>query len=249
MRPEDIRVSFVVPCYNEESRFKLLRRSFEDFDEKASAPYELILVDDGSTDNTAAVMKAWEREGRLKRAQIRRIHLRPNRGKGNALKAGVIAAEMDWVLTLDADMATEPHQLLKWLQSGLVLEEDTVYIGSRVHDKAEVEARWIRKITGGIYNWVTRIFTPIREKDTQCGFKLYPREMGQEVFGKLKTPGWAHDIEILSRVVREGGRIESWPVHWVHREGAKISVLKDGLKMFKETIKIGRMIQREYKVK
>jgi dolichyl-phosphate beta-glucosyltransferase len=241
------RFSFIVPCYNEANRFDLLRNAFEDFDKIWTKDFDLILVDDGSSDATFELMNSWKESGTLKHGQIDCIRLVENRGKGHALQTGVLHANGDWMLTLDADMATKPHQLLAWLQSGLSLEKDTVYIGSRVHQESKIDAKWIRKITGGIYNLVTRIFTPIREYDTQCGFKLYPAQLGQRVFSQLRTPGWAHDIEVLSRAVKEGGKIKSLPVVWVHRDGAKIDVLQDGLRMFLETVQIGRMIQKEYK--
>ena len=192
-------------------------------------------------------MNNWSQKAPLKNGKILCLSLGKNCGKGRALMEGVMKAKGDWILTLDADMATRPHQLITWFDAGLKLKSKTVYIGSRVHPEAEVEAKWIRRVTGEIYNMVTRLFTPIKESDTQCGYKLYPSKLGKVVFQKLKTPGWAHDIEILSRVVKEGGNVKSLPVFWVHQEGAKINVLKDGIKMFLETMKIGKMIRKEYK--
>jgi len=247
LNSETSRISFVVPCYNEESRFSLLSEAFEDFDKQWGQQYDVILVDDGSTDHTFETMQAWAAEATLSFGHIHCLSLDENQGKGRALQTGVMQAKGDWILTLDADMATQPHQLISWLKTGLELQEDTVYIGSRVHSESKIDAKWIRRMTGGIYNLVTRMFTPIRELDTQCGFKLYPNALGRDIFSKLRTPGWAHDIEVLSRAVKEGGEVKSLPVVWVHREGAKINVLKDGLRMFLETVKIGRMIKQEYK--
>jgi len=238
---------FIVPCYNEANRFDLLRTAFEDFDKNWDEDFDLILVDDGSSDKTYEMMQEWSEKRPLQHGHIECILLSTNQGKGRALQKGVLHSNADWLLTLDADMATMPHQLISWLESGLELNTDKVYIGSRVHSESVIEAKWIRKITGGLYNLVTRLFTPIREGDTQCGFKLYPAQLGKKVFSQLLTPGWAHDIEVLSRAVMEGGKIVSMPVVWVHRDGAKISVLKDGLRMFVETVQIGRMIQNEYK--
>lgn len=247
VNPQTAYFSFIVPCYNEASRFSFLREAFEDFDKVWQQPYELVIVDDGSVDATLEVVNQWANSDPLEYGTIVTVPLGKNQGKGRALQEGMKLSHGDWVLTLDADMATQPQQLISWIESGIVWEDNTVYIGSRVHADSEIEAKWIRKITGGIYNLVTRIFTPIREYDTQCGFKLYPSKLGKKVFDQLRTAGWAHDIEILSRAVKEGGRIQSLPVVWVHRDGAKIDVLSDGLKMFIETLKIGRMIKKEYK--
>ena len=237
-------ISFVIPCYNEADRFFYIKNAFAEFDPLWHYKYEIIIVNDGSSDETLAIANAYKESAQLLYASIKVVDVQPNQGKGNALKTGVAHASADWILTLDADMAASPLVLLSWMDRIMVFQLDTIYIGSRTHKESDVDALLMRRIIGGIYNLVIRLNTSLQISDTQCGFKLYPVAIAKEVFEKLVTVGWAHDIEILARAKQKGAKIENMPLKWVHREGAKINVFTDGLKMFAETIRIGRMLRK-----
>lgn len=249
MHPLYPLISIVIPCYNEEKRFQLLEKAIMKFDHDWHAKYELILVDDGSRDETLSKMEAFVANSYLKNGIVFIISLQNNSGKGAALQAGVLKSQHPWILTCDADMATHPLELKNWLTITGEFSSGTVYIGSRIHKASKVEAKWYRKYIGAVYNLITRTFTPVKEGDTQCGFKLYPMKFGKNSFRRLKTMGWAHDIEVLSRCINQGAHIQSMPVEWEHQKGAKINIITDGFKMLLETIKIGLLLKKEPKEK
>lgn len=238
-------LSIVIPCYNEENRIHLLKNGLEEFAQNWTVDTEVILVNDGSVDNTSNRLLDLKRKFDNENFSVLIIDIPQNQGKGNALKEGVVAAQKEWVLTCDADMATNPLEIIKWAEIVGSFSLDSVYIGSRVHEDSDIQAKWYRKLIGAVYNRITRIFTPVKEGDTQCGFKLYPSKKAKRAFLRLKTLGWAHDIEVLSRCMLDGCKIISLPVHWEHQEGAKINVFLDGLSMLLQTIKIGIILKVE----
>lgn len=216
----------------------LLEKAVAEFDRDWQETYEILIVDDGSKDETTARAKAILGQIAPKAIRAEVIPLTINQGKGGALQKGVEQATGKYVLTLDADMAAHPLELMRWLDffKAATFPKDTILIGSRNHKDSEIEAKSYRKATGTVYNLLIRSVTPIQESDTQCGFKLYPAPFAKLLFSSLNIKGWAHDIEILYKAFYLGIPVISMPIHWQHIEGEKISVLKDGLQMAIKTI-------------
>lgn len=227
-------VSLVIPCFNESKRLFRLESALVAFQTTWAKSFEVIVVDDGSKDDTANC--AEQILGKLlQKADFQVISLPENQGKGGALRAGVLAASGNYILTLDADMAAHPLLLEQWFQSSMPSHQE-IWIGSRAHKDSVIKAKSHRKITGSIYNLLVRLVTPIKESDTQCGFKLYPNQVGKVLFESLLLRGWAHDIELLYKAHYLGMTIKSMPVVWEHVEDEKIAVLQDGIKMARQTI-------------
>lgn len=231
-------LSMVIPCFNEADRLHFLRQAIVEFDQQWSGKYELILVNDGSSDATLTGLEEFRLEQKVRNGKIEILSLEANQGKGFALKAGVKIARGDYILTLDADMSTHPLVLIEWLSSLLVLEKKVVYIGSRVHPQTRINARLHRVLLGNLFNVAIRMITGIKEGDTQCGFKLYPAHIGKTVFGELVEGGWAHDIELLMRLKMQKIKTISMPVKWEHRPGGSIRVVGDGIGMFFRMLRI-----------
>ncbi|MEO1715064.1 MAG: glycosyltransferase, partial [Bacteroidota bacterium] len=183
--------------------------------------------------------------GFTNRDKLEVVDLEKNAGKGNAICVGVEKAKGDHILTMDADAATSPLELLKWIKRlpDHTFPEDKVLIASREHDESKVTGPMLRKVVGLTFNAIIQLFTNLKEPDTQCGFKLYPKVLAKEVFGTLMVKGWAHDVEILYRFKLAGYQIESMPVTWEHVDDAKINVFQDGIKMLFQTMLISVLVK------
>lgn len=241
-------LSIVVPCYNEAQRLDRLAQSLRHFDTICPWTYEILLVDDGSTDTTSQVIREQILPHLPHAKNALLIAPGKNGGKGQALALGVAQSKGEFILTMDADVSTPPEQLIHWSRqhypSGW--PRQTVLIGSRAHPDSEIDALQTRKVTGSIYNAVIRVLTPLGEPDTQCGFKLYPGDLARRLFQNLKIKGWAHDIELLYKAHLLGYGIHGLPLTWSHVDNEKISVFKDGFVMFWQTLYISARIRWEW---
>lgn len=235
--PNPIRLSLVIPCYNESDRVQLLYSGIDDFLKKWKGFIEIIIVNDGSKDNTYALLQ--EHAVYKQNKDIISVYTQENTGKGGALMHGVLKATGDHILTLDADMASPPSEVIKWMDMlNWQPSTDTIYIGSREHKDSIITNQGDRKVAGNIFNLIVRTLTPLKMKDTQCGFKLYPAALARRYFSSLKTYGWAHDVEILYKAYLDKNKIVEMPLQWNAIEGSKIRVLRDGFNMMREVLSI-----------
>jgi glycosyltransferase involved in cell wall biosynthesis/tetratricopeptide (TPR) repeat protein len=234
----DKKLSLVIPCYNETNRVQHLVNALKSFDSNWYNGYEVIVVDDGSSDGTADKVEEMLPSVLAKAERVEVIRLEKNQGKGAALQAGIAQATGDFILTLDADMAAKPMLLKRWLQllPNNEFRDDQILIGSREHKDSEVNAKSDRKMLGRVFNLLTQLTTSLNLKDTQCGFKLYPAAIAKSLFADLSSKGWSHDVEILYKAKLNNIEIESMPVKWQHVDGEKINVGSDGMKMAFQTI-------------
>jgi glycosyltransferase involved in cell wall biosynthesis len=234
-------VSLVIPCYNEAERVPLLFSGLQEFQQAWLGKMEVILVDDGSADDTANAIQthpifiALQSEHKIHWMQQK------NQGKGAALKAGVQIAKGDFVLTLDADMATRPIELLNWLQLKKTFETNELLIGSRELKTSDVKDLDHRKWIGNVFNFIIQKLTHLTIQDTQCGYKLYHEAIAKTLFENLQTTGWAHDVELLLKAKRMGCQITEMPITWKAIPGSKINIWKDSIIMFFEVLRISRM--------
>jgi dolichyl-phosphate beta-glucosyltransferase len=226
----ELDLSVVIPAYNEEERLKRHVPAIRSH--LAGKNYEIIVVNDGSKDGTARV--AQELGARL-------IDLQPNRGKGGAVKAGMLAAQGRYVLFTDADQSTpiaEVDKLLVKLEAGY-----DMVIGSRSIPGAEVKQPqvWYRALAGKLFGVGTRLFCIRGIHDTQCGFKAMKREVAQKVFLQVTSNTAIFDIEMLVVATRVGYRIAEVPVKWVHDPDTRIPYnLRRALRIWGELFRINR---------
>jgi len=228
-------LSLVIPCYNESSRIELMLQGLTEFEGVWKGNYEVIVVDDGSKDDTAAKIEQaiFQKYSTLK-DKVRIEKMPVNGGKGSALKRGVALAKGNYILTLDADMSTKPTELINWQKrvKNLFIGNDTIYIGSRKHEEGKVEALQSRRFIGGVFNGVVQVFTSLQLKDTQCGFKLYPGNVAHLLFGNMQSKGWSHDVELLYQADLNDVNIMEMPINWVNQPESKVNVVIDSAKMF-----------------
>ena len=235
------RLSIVVPAYDEEKRLGAsLKRMLAYFD-SMRYPFEILVVDDGSTDDTVRLVNTIS----ACRPQVRLISYKPNRGKGYAVRQGMLEARGERVLFCDADLATpieEVEHLLAKLDEGY-----DIAIGSRDVKGSELIKRQsaIREFGGKFFNHLVQAIAVPGIHDTQCGFKLFTQNAAQSIFRRCQVDHFAFDVEVLYLAIRFCGmRVAEVPVRWAHMEGSKVRFLRDAVRMFKTLFRI-RMTRYE----
>ena len=232
-------VSLIIPCYNESIRVAKMIDGIKEFIATWHGLFEIIIIDDGSTDDTVSLIKNNLLYKNLLADHKIQLIQQTNTGKGGALQKGITAATLDFVLTVDADMATHPVEIMNWrLQNKATFARDTICIASRTLAASKLILISNRRSSGKLFNTIVRIITNLPFKDTQCGFKLYPRAIAQQLFANLRTKGWAHDVEILLQANKQSIPVIEMPITWNERDASKINVLRDGMKMLWEVMKM-----------
>ncbi|MBN4049703.1 glycosyltransferase, partial [Bacteroidales bacterium AH-315-N07] len=245
-----IKLSLVIPCFNEANRVDILVDGLREFIDEWEKDYEVIIVDDGSTDETVQGIKDSSLFKKLSREnKMTVLQLGQNQGKGAALREGVLNANGTHILTLDSDMACHPLQVKKWMEKQKTkLRDNRILIGCRPHKKSNITDKPLRKFVGIIFNLIIRLLTPLRITDTQCGFKLYPLEIGKYLFSELKVKGWSHDVEVLYKAFLKEISIKEMPVVWNAVDNSKVSVGTDSVKMFLQVLYISLFMKWEWYV-
>jgi dolichyl-phosphate beta-glucosyltransferase len=228
-----VDLSVVVPCYNEQARLPESLAGVRPFLEARGASLELILVDDGSSDRTAALI----RQAQQGHPDVRPVLLSPNRGKGRALAEGVKLSRGELVLLSDADFSTPIPELSK-LEEAIVAGAD-IAIGSRAAPGArELDQPLHRRVMGKAFNRVVQLLLLPGIWDTQCGFKLFRGEVARELFSELETDRFAFDVEILHRARKAGYEVREVPVRWINSGASTVSPIHDSAVMLRDLLRI-----------
>jgi dolichyl-phosphate beta-glucosyltransferase len=228
MTASNFDLSIVIPAYNEEPRLPETLRRIAEYLPTLRLRTEVLVVDDGSTDRTAAVAESFH--GKL--TGLRVLSNGTNRGKGYSVRHGMLEAQGDMVLFTDADLSApieEAEKLLTPLNNGY-----DVAIGSRAMDRSLISTRQsiFRETAGIIFNKIVRMVLRLPFVDTQCGFKAFRRERCRIIFEQQRIEGFGFDPELLYLARHYGLRAIEIPVRWGHSEATKVNMLGDSLKMF-----------------
>lgn len=238
-----IHLSVVMPAYNEQYRLSDTLGQVICYIDDQPWLSELIIIDDGSTDKTGEVARAFV-------AQHTNVHLIENahRGKGYAVRTGMLAAQGQYVLFSDADLATpitETARLLDYLEQGYdIAIGSREGLGARRYDEPP-----LRHLMGRVFNMLVRSVAVGGFKDTQCGFKAFRREAAHDIFERLVIYGddtdpvrgasvTAFDVEVLYLAVRAGYRIKEVPVEWHYGERSKVNPLVDSTRMARDILRV-----------
>ena len=228
-------VSIIIPAYNEQARLPdTLRRVEQHLREGDWDFHEVLVVDDGSTDSTADTAAGFASAN----PNIRVLRNPGNRGKGFSVRHGMMEARGEWRLFTDADLST-PIEELEKLWRTVAKGKEEVAIGSRALDRSLIGVHQpsYRETMGRFFNRVMRVATGLHIADTQCGFKLFRRDVAEEVFSRQKLERFGFDAEVLYIAARRGYKIAEVPVRWNHVEGSKVGMLT-GLQAFGELLEI-----------
>ena len=233
-----MKLSLIIPAYNEESRIGPFLDSIAEYF-KLHAEYnaEVIVVDDGSRDNTVKVSA--ESGKAIKNFNI--ISLPQNRGKGAAVRAGVMASQGDQVVFMDADGATGIDQLPKMMYA---LESADIAIGNRWMKGAKAERHsLLRALSGFLYRNYMRLFG-LGSIDTMCGFKGYQSHVAKDLYENLQEKRWLFDTEIAYKAVQQKYRIRNFPIAWESKDGSKLdtkTLIKSALSIFPLIMRIRKL--------
>ncbi len=221
-------LSIVIPSYNEELRLPVTLKRIAEYLPSLGLRTEVLVVDDGSRDGTAAVAETF----RGKISELRILSNGRNRGKGYSVRHGMLEARGDIVLFTDADLSApieESGKLIEEIKNG-----SDVAIGSRAMDRSLISTHEspFREFAGIVFNWMVRIVLRLPFVDTQCGFKAFRRERCRIIFEQQRIEGFGFDPELLYLARHNGLHTVEIPVRWGHSPATKVNMLRDSLKMF-----------------
>ncbi len=229
------RLSIVIPAYNEASRIVDSLAKVRRYLESKAFPTELLVVDDGSTDQSVELVS--KALGGLPAARL--VRNDRNRGKGFSVRHGMLEARGEFVLFTDADLSTPIEEADKLLEALETSGADAA-IGSRAlrRELIGIHQPWFREWAGRCFNLLVRIFTGLRFRDTQCGFKLFRRASTRRAFELQRIESFGFDPEVLFLIERLGGKAVELPVHWNDNPATKLRFLRDATRMFLDLLAI-----------
>lgn len=234
-------LSVVIPAFNEQDRLgPYLAEIRTHLDAARPANYEVLVVDDGSRDDTPGLVgrtgSGWP--------QLRLLRHPVNRGKGAAVRTGVMASTGRRVLFADADGATPIAE--EWKLSAAIDRGAVVAAGSRRVPGPGVERdrNWRRAIAGGLFAWAARAAVGVTVKDTQCGFKMMDGPAGRDLFRVGQETGYLFDVELLAVAAQAGYPIAEVAINWSERAGSKVRLVRDSLKMLRDLWRLRGRLRR-----
>ena len=231
-------LSLIVPAHNEQARLPASLPKIHEFLNSQSYSWEVVVVDSGSRDGTAQVVRDFAaRWSGLRLVQVGRP------GKGLAVRTGMLAARGDYRFICDADLSMPIDQVPRFLPPAAQAAD--IAIASReVPGAARHDEPAYRHLIGRAFNLLVRRLTIPEIQDTQCGFKCFRRAVAEDLFRVQRLDGWTFDVEILYVALRRGYRIIEIPIPWYYNPGSRVRVVRDSLTMFTDLFRIRRNWRR-----
>jgi len=235
-----MKLSVIIPAYNEVERLpSTLHDAHAWLDKHLNDDFEILVVDDGSSDDTCESV----RQLMSSMPELSLIEQPQNKGKGAAVRRGMLAAKGDIHVFMDADHSTHIREIEGVFASLETHPECEVVIASRQHPDSDISEHqsWLREHMGKSFNLLMRLATGIDMPDTQCGFKAFTAKASQQIFSAQKLDGFSFDVEVLFLAAHMRYQVSEIPVEWVNEPNSKVRMLIDPLKMFIDILKIRRL--------
>ena len=225
------KISLVVPAYNEEKLIVSSLKNILTYMIKNKYNFEVIVVDDGSKDKTKEKVRS------IKDKHVKLLSYKPNKGKGHAVKIGMLAAKGDLLLFLDADLSTPIEEIEKFIP---LTKNYDVVIASRALKESQIKVHqpFYREIIGKVFNKMVQLLAVWGIKDTQCGFKMFTKKAANIIFKRQRIYGWAFDVELLFIAKKYRLKIKEMPVTWINEGDSRVSPIKSSIQMFIQILKI-----------
>lgn len=236
-RAAPLDLSVIIPAYNEETRLGKSLHSVRNYLEERGLSFEVLVVDDGSTDRTSEIVRAFARHFSFRNGKLILLRYENNRGKGYAVRHGIKQARGKLLLLYDSDGATPIHEFER-LEPAIQGGADVV-IGSRAMSSKNtaVHSVWYRKWMGRLFNGLVNFLILPGIADTQCGFKLFTKQAATQIFSLQTAERFSFDVEILFIARKLGFEISEVPVNWTNIPGSKVNLIGDSISMFRDILK------------
>jgi dolichyl-phosphate beta-glucosyltransferase len=236
------RLSLVIPAYNEARRLPDTLRELHDYCRRWAFLFEVIIVVEPSSDETLALAQASAKTF----PQLKVIGNRVHRGKGFAVRTGMLASAGELVFFTDADLSTPLYEIDRALSVFGSDRDLHIIVGNRQHPDSEIirHQSWVRERMGKTFNALVRWLAGIEIRDTQCGFKGFRQVASRAIFERQKTDGFSFDVEVLLLAKALGFGVKEIPVHWSNSPDSKVRVVSDSLKMLRDVAVVRRLVRR-----
>jgi dolichyl-phosphate beta-glucosyltransferase len=232
-------LTIIFPVYNEEKRINSTFIDIKKFNKKKIfKSLEYIFVDDGSKDRTVYNLKKFIDNNKSNSITYKIVSIPSNNGKGFAIKKGISLAKKNWILTIDADISVSLIEINNWIKKKYLDKKVFIYFGSRNLIDSIVNYKIHRKLLGYIFFIILKILFNIELKDTQCGFKLYRKDIAKKIFTNVYDKGFVHDVEVVLISKKLNLLIKELPVKWTHKKDSKLNLIMDSFKMLLKLLSI-----------
>jgi dolichyl-phosphate beta-glucosyltransferase len=234
-------LSLVIPAYNEARRLPNTLRELHDYCRRWARLFEVIIVVESSTDETLALAQA----GTKTFPQLKVIGNRIHRGKGFAVRTGMLASAGELVFFTDADLSTPLYEIDRALAVFEAERDLQIIVGNRQHPNSQIirHQSWMREGMGKTFNALVRWLAGIEIRDTQCGFKGFRQAASRAIFERQRTDGFSFDVEVLLLAKALGFAVKEMPVHWSNSPDSKVRVVSDSLKMLRDVAVVRQMVR------
>ncbi len=235
-------LSIVIPAYGEARRLPATLAKLAAYVSASTPVVEVLIVVERSPDATLTLA----REFTAGRRGFEVIDNGPQRGKGHAVRAGMLRARGAQIFYLDADLSVPLAEIAPFLLHLERNPQTSVLIGDRQHPRSRITRRqsWLRERMGQTFNRVLQRLSLVPWKDTQCGFKAFRHDAAREIFSRQKLDGFAFDVEVLLLATQLGYQIEALPVEWINSAESKVRIVRDSLRMLRDALRMRRVFAR-----